>query len=211
MARDSQRSKLYAWERKALFPDEKDRRFLSLAECEDLIVRAWRRYGIAWPPPKVGDGRRRTGACYSRAFHMVKLPRWARFPEVVLHEVAHAIVGHHARRDISSHGPEFLRVYIELVAIFLKKDAGEMKKSARGARLKVAPASQWGAPPARKAKKLERLTKEVNILRVAAQQAKSDYDRVRNEQIALSKEISPTYRSTEISARQPRQAAGPCP
>lgn len=105
--RDSQRQAVYNWERglMAKFPSPE----LTLAECTELVNRVWRDYRPDSVPPKVLDGRGRSKACGSR--WQIKLPRWARRPIVVLHEVAHALLD---GKELMFHGREFAMLVLEL-------------------------------------------------------------------------------------------------
>lgn len=126
---------------------------MSLAECTALVTKVWADYRPdALHTPKVTPGymaRRATG-CRDR----INLPRWARQPAVILHEVAHSLSpplcwgirdGVHlpAGGDVvpvAWHGPEFMRLFIELLVRYhlpARGIRGELLRSARAARIKV--------------------------------------------------------------------------
>jgi hypothetical protein len=138
-ARDTQRSRLYRWEAAAVLPHVDGR--LTLEACQRLVtaVFEWAEApatGETWRPPRVTDGRGRRHACGSR--EVIKLPVWARTPAVVLHECAHGIA-----RD--QHGPEFVAVYIVLLARFLAFDEVDLGRSAQAAGLRLANAHKSSA------------------------------------------------------------------
>jgi len=86
--RDFQRQKVYDWERAHVFPEKEFREIMSIAECQVIVNKAYEYFGLIGPP-EVHDGRGRRSACGS--IYAVRLPKWARFTEVVLHEAAHGI------------------------------------------------------------------------------------------------------------------------
>lgn len=107
-ARDSQRSAVYAWERQVARKYPALKRELTLEQCREMVHRVWEDYfGSASKPPEILDGRGRRRACGGR--WSISLPRWSRSPYVVLHETAHAFGAHH------QHGPNFARLYLELM------------------------------------------------------------------------------------------------
>jgi len=127
--RDSQRSKVYQWE--STLPSKE----LSLDECKALIIKACHYYGKAVPLVKDGRGTT-TAKGYSE---VINLPRWARNTITVLHEVAHSVHTRYRQGDEASHGREFMRIFIELLAHFKVGTRSELARSARAAGIKVAP------------------------------------------------------------------------
>lgn len=110
--RDSQRSKVYAWER--FLPDGPP---MTMEECADLIARATALYSSVGPP-RLKDGR---GTRIARGgAWTINLPKWARTARTVLHETAHCIcwrrLGPHAH---AAHGPEFVAVFLDLYERFV--------------------------------------------------------------------------------------------
>ncbi len=121
MARDTQRSRVYAWEgafvRAALGLDHHEPEFKTLEECEEFLAPIWRaergRYGRAKVPvPTLSRNlwgqRSATGSSYH---HEIKLPRWARSRWVILHEAAHVMAGGKER-----HGSRFVGILIGMAA-----------------------------------------------------------------------------------------------
>ncbi len=150
--RDHQRSRLYRFEQEWIFPGRTVP--LSLAACRALVTEVFqwaeadRIHEPGWAPPRVTDGRGRRHACGSRA--VIKLPRWARTPPVVLHECAHGL-------SVDGHGPCFVAAYVALLERFLGFDGAALRaalaasgiacgqaewSAERGLRLRAAPPSE---------------------------------------------------------------------
>lgn len=126
--RDSQRSAMYAWERK--FRDDVYKELpdcsemLPLGVCEDLVREVWADYRPKEAIPTVVDGRGRRYAGGSR--RKISLPRWARSRVVVLHETAHSLMP----TDEPPHGKMFARLFLELLDHYTKLPIRELKKMA---------------------------------------------------------------------------------
>ena len=121
MSRDSQRSALYAWEHRVFQAFPALNRRLSLAECRDYLGRVWHDYRPGTEPPTLTDGRGRRSACGSR--WRIALPVWARKPGVLLHETAHALLDGHPE----PHGPEFARLFLEMMVHYEGAAAAEIR------------------------------------------------------------------------------------
>ena len=109
--RDAQRSKVYAWERAAVAPHFKNTKELTLDECKEL---ARQLYG-ARVVVKDGRGCRSALAYTSRRVATIGLPKWARTPWVVAHEVAHW-KAHRIDKGAPAHGGIFMAEYCKLLA-----------------------------------------------------------------------------------------------
>lgn len=143
-ARDSQRSRVYAWER-TLAGDE-DPAELSLQECADMIRRVHSWYGLS-VLPRVKDGR---GTRLARGSdRAINLPHRARRPRSVLHEAAHSVVeifSTQISRGASDprsprpawHGPEFVTILIDILERAEIGRGADLRRSARIAGIKVA-------------------------------------------------------------------------
>jgi len=134
--RDARRQRVYDWERAAVpgwqegeWRPEVVRRYhdaqgqehvfrrqrcriadeLPLAACALLVGRVWGDYRPGRTPPRVTPGDLARSATGSR--HRINLPRWSRQPPVVLHELTHSLLPN----DVASHGPEFVRLFVELL------------------------------------------------------------------------------------------------
>lgn len=141
--RDSQRAKVYRWENDYLCGP---RETLDLAACAALLERAWHNY---WPgcPPQLRNGR---GCRHARGNHLeITLPCWARTERVVLHETTHALL--YKLAAVSDHGPEFVRLYIDLLARYHypKVPKAALLASARAAKLKIARSAACPQPEPR--------------------------------------------------------------
>lgn len=92
MKRDSQRSKVYAWERAiGYFNDATE---WPIEQCEAYARQVWRsergRYGLARrPAPAILRGRGRSVAAYGGGW--IRLARRGRRPMTILHELAHCL------------------------------------------------------------------------------------------------------------------------
>ncbi len=185
--RDSQRSKVYAWERaipgyqegkweavpvrKYCLPDGSTSVFstrrcriadeMSLDDCTALITKVWKAYHpAARYVPKVTPGHLARRATGSR--ERISLPRWSRQSTIVLHETAHSLqppirwVEADAPDEhlvaVAWHGPEFMRLFIELLVRYhapARGMRGELLRSARAARIKVGSLQDCLKPPRR--------------------------------------------------------------
>lgn len=155
MHRDFQRKALYAWEREGPFAGGMYTESMSLEECEALVWKVWvkerGRYGLPKtnaPVVQAASGGRRNA---KGSINRVVLPRWARNPWVVLHEVAHGLTMFEpgTRNYVRGgwHGPRFVGCLIGLAARHLAADAERLHESALEAGLKVDSRS-IGAVPA---------------------------------------------------------------
>jgi len=153
--RDSQRLAVYHWE------DEIRKRWrlndcgITLEECDRLIRKVWSDYRPGQEPPKLVDGRGRRRACGSR--WEIKLPRWARCRIVVLHEIAHSL-----QQQQPWHGPEFARLFLEMIVQY----AGIPAREAKSIAVHQKPRRVWFAQAADvqaedRDKKIERLRQQI--------------------------------------------------
>jgi hypothetical protein len=130
MARDFQRSKVYAWERQAaerfgfqFYMPRDGAGVVTMDQVAAFVAKVWRsergRYGKAkWPVPELADGggtRRASGSS-----RRLNLPRWSRSPWVMCHEIAHGL---DMRSRRGWHGPRFVGVLIGLAARHCGQDA----------------------------------------------------------------------------------------
>ena len=99
--------------------------------------------------PTVRDGgRRRSKAYYRPLGHMISLPEWARYPEVILHECAHCILNQHGYLGScdGGHGAYFLRIYIQLLKKFMGMNSKLLTRSARASGIEVKSLAEIGRP-----------------------------------------------------------------
>lgn len=139
--RDVYRGRVYDWERPYL--DSASNHRLEFDECEKLIRRVWADYYPGVTPPCVLKIRGYTSRGTDTFIKLAKdgLNEWT-----VLHELAHALNHRHSRRVLVKrglpHGPEFIRLLINLVARYTRVPAGPIRRSARVVGLPVAPNSK---------------------------------------------------------------------
>jgi hypothetical protein len=124
--RDSQRSRVYAWENRFSRWKGDRPRMEKLEEVEAWLTPIWRkergRVGLARQrAPEVSRklwGQRRATADDN---HVLKFPKWARTTTVILHEMAHRLTPFD-----EAHGPRFVGVFIGLMARWDDRDAAEL-------------------------------------------------------------------------------------
>ena len=107
---------------------------MPLADCAALVARVWADYRPGAAPPRVTPGFLARSATGDRS--RVNLPRWARQEAVVLHETAHSLQPY----GTAWHGPEFIRLFIELLVRYHRPCRGQrahLLRTARAARIKV--------------------------------------------------------------------------
>ena len=149
--RDNQRKKVYQlhhsqWD--GLIPEAF--KPMSLDKCQRLIDVCYYRmtgeaahsergklspmgfYPVYSGPPLVTDGRRRRRAGYCSGTHRIKLPKWSRNGETVIHEVAHSLVS----GKYASHGPEFMKVMIRLLSFVCQISEAELRAKAKEHKVK---------------------------------------------------------------------------
>ena len=134
-ARDTQRAKVYRWEREVQLPDTAHTP-LTLRQCDALIKRVYKLYDK--PAPKLGDGRGRRKASGSQ-YH-IRLPRWARTGWTVLHECAHGLTRTFVP-GAAAHGPEFVAVLLELAEQVYGASQYQLEQSAERHKVRVDSAS----------------------------------------------------------------------
>jgi hypothetical protein len=123
---------VYRWEQSVIRPEDKV--YLSREECRALVERVFSDYNYyGFEPDVIFRGTSRTRATGSR--NRISLPPWAMRVSVVLHEVAHALGD---RRLVSAHawhGPEFVRLYCELLSRY--SEFGHAASGLRAERINV--------------------------------------------------------------------------
>lgn len=125
--KDTQRKRVYAWGWN-LPAKTTSAKCETLKEAEELARQCFEAVPTARTPSVVINGRLRacSRACYgSKKIELA--PGWGLTREVVIHEAAHFSAGYPARpergimagrisRNIASHGPEFMRANIDMLA-----------------------------------------------------------------------------------------------
>lgn len=183
--RDSQRGKVYAWEREVLYPTlvlhgyayQDQGALYSLDQCEAIVTKARARYGLSALP--VGDGSfRRRGMYLNRG--RVELPRHTRHIGYVCHEATHSIVAALLYGHRAAHGPEFVRVFLDVLdALVPHFPMRELRTSLRDRRIRVATTSAVPRPrPARVAARLSAIDAAIASHRAAIRAAEADRLRI---------------------------------
>jgi putative metallohydrolase (TIGR04338 family) len=155
--RDSQRSRVYAWERAIRNRDE--RGFNSIDEVEAFALPIWRkergRYGLAKAaPPRFKAARWGQRRAIAYDSHEISLPRgWGRQPSVVLHELAHRLTP----SDAQAHGPRFVAVLIGLLARHAGYDAQRLVEVAEAMGVRYHARSIGAVPATALSSKVEQL------------------------------------------------------
>ena len=121
---DRQQQRLYKAEEVPLTPTMDTVREFQ-AYVDKVLGRAYlrRTYGMRLPRRiRVADGRRRSSACAMETWEgwEIRAPRWSRSEQTALHEIAHCVHGTSRGGD---HGPEFAKVYLDLVRHMLGAEA----------------------------------------------------------------------------------------
>lgn len=145
--RDTQRSRVYAVDLDLGWLS--DGPPLSLDACEALAVKALERYGITGGID-MADGRGRRRGVTQNGGQRIVLPVWARQPYYVLHEAAHAVIDRSRRFGtpaVAHHGPEYARVYLDLLRTFTNFHNTQLTTLFRTHRVKVARGSDITPKP----------------------------------------------------------------
>lgn len=118
--RDTQKSRVYAAERAAAGVDHWVQTIPN-GELQGWVDNVLARRGVQarWGRCDIDVVLKRGGSAYSWGGR-ITLPKGARNPWVVLHEIAHELT-----RATRSHGPEFAGVYLYLVRTVIGDDAGK--------------------------------------------------------------------------------------
>lgn len=131
--RDSQRQRLYNWERtlERTVHGKPQSQPVELAEAQSICNMVCNHFKIRrrrWPT--VTDGRARKRAAYNIADNKVKLPRWCRDQWMTLHEMSHFLVCFRWGLDRAPHGREFVSIYMYLLEKFAGVDRKLMARLA---------------------------------------------------------------------------------
>lgn len=127
--RDSQRAKVYAWEREAVPLKYTTPIFEKVEQAAEWLRPIWAkergRVGLAGKAaPLVQTSSWGQRSALAHVDHRITLPRWARSQWVVLHEAAHLLaVG-------DRHGPRFVGVLIGLACRHIDMDANLLMAAA---------------------------------------------------------------------------------
>ena len=142
MSRDTQRSKVYKWEME-FFSDYRNRSVWTEDQCVKYINEAYKWWTSNKNAKTVkvkfeNDFNSNRSSHFKSRTNTIKIQRkWATNPIVCSHELAHYIC-YNDVCDGVKHGPVFMRVMLTLIDKFTEHSLGDMIKSARTAKVKVA-------------------------------------------------------------------------
>lgn len=145
--RDAQQNKVYSFGNNVL--GYSHREDWTIVQCQEFVNYVWHCYfGPSSVPPAVDDGRGQ--ACASCNPEHMRLPPWARNRGLILHEIAHAILGVYDGQSYwykwECHGPEFMRLVAHLEGEFGSWATVDVLKKAKLYGLRVAPPSRIPHP-----------------------------------------------------------------
>ena len=164
--RDSQRSKVYKAEHVVHGADfetvEEIQTYVDKVLSRAWFVRRWPRVAANGITVEDGRGRRAAAAKTRWGRLIVTMPKWSRYEEIILHEIAHHCSdAQHGTREVAAHGWEFAGTLVELVRYEMGKDeADEMKASFRKHKVRwTEPTKRKPLSEAQRAANIERLAK----------------------------------------------------
>ena len=115
-ARDSQRSRVYAWEDRVIAP--RDAGQIAFTAAQGMVDAIWAEMGLRHPPrverlpaqarTRIADANRLTLRLPAST------PSWC-----LLHELAHAMTTTHDGCS-EGHGPDFVGIYVQLLGRYLR-------------------------------------------------------------------------------------------
>lgn len=128
--RDHQKSRVYAWESAYVKLTK-----VNFYEARALVREVWADYRGGVNTPRVQKGRRNW---YRASEHKINLSAAVRM-STVLHEAAHALIRtDEDTRHCVSHGPEWARVYIGLLARYMGHSEEHLRFTATFAKVEIA-------------------------------------------------------------------------
>ena len=130
--RDSQRSRVYAWEEAVVGP--RDGSVVRFGDAGGMVRAIWGEMGLKYPPAVARLTKRGVVAEANRLTIWLpeETPSWC-----VLHELAHALSMTHDDEG-DGHGAVFMGLYVQLLERYLRMDAGALIASAEAAGIRVA-------------------------------------------------------------------------
>lgn len=111
MCRDYQRSKVYAWEHKAVPTG----RLVAYADIPDYVARVWAAEGLSYPPLVKPMPKQVTRWAGLGCRDSVWFPERGATERVILHELAHSLTST-LDGDTDRHGAAFVTRYMQLAA-----------------------------------------------------------------------------------------------
>lgn len=138
MIRDSQRNKVYTWERSVVSPRDTIR--IPLDRIQGLVNYIWRAEGLEYPPvvePLHTNDTAGGRGCRTR----VRFPEHGTYTWIVIHELAHAMnssIFSEEDAEINDiHGPNFVGIYVNLINKYLKIDLMLLLGSIKAHKIKI--------------------------------------------------------------------------
>jgi hypothetical protein len=127
--RDFQRSRVYAWENRAVAPH--DPTFVQFAAAQGMVDAIWTDMGLHFPPKvePLAPQARATVASANRLsiFLGEQTQSWC-----LLHEIAHAMTST-ADGHSDGHGANFVGIYFQLIVRYLRRSPDELHDSLKSA------------------------------------------------------------------------------
>lgn len=133
---DFQKSKCYAWQQQVVF--SQDKFVLTLDQAQQLVDFVWANQGRANPPRVETTKSKRW--CYGNRTK-IRLNQHGFYTCVVLHELAHSLdfaLDEKLLWKHHGHGPNFMKIYINLLVKYMKLDLITLLHTAKQFGLKVA-------------------------------------------------------------------------
>ena len=129
--RDSQKSKLYTWEKLDVFRDGwRKNQVESEQEAEEFVKGICTEFGFSAPSVRHNSGRKK--CAYFPREDEIRIGGWGEFSkEILVHETAHAVLEKLSlNKLIASHGPAFTTLFMKMLSKILGYSIEEMKKKA---------------------------------------------------------------------------------
>lgn len=132
---DRQRARVYAWEDAVVTAT--DRSVVAFSSAQGMVDAIWSEIGLRYPPKveRLPRQARRLQADGSRLrLRLPKvIPSW-----LLLHELAHALSSAHDGAS-DGHGPDFMGLYVQLLARYLRLSEAALIQSATDAGIAIHP------------------------------------------------------------------------
>ena len=130
--RDSQKSKLYTWEKLDVFQNGwRKNRVESEQKAEEFVEEICAEFGFEDSVPSVRHRSRRKKCEYYPRKDEIRIGGWGFSKEILVHETTHAILEKlNLNRLVASHGPAFTTLFMKALSKTLGYSIGEMKEKA---------------------------------------------------------------------------------
>lgn len=136
--RDTQKSKVYAWESEKISP--LDRSHVPFDQIQNIVNYVWSNEGLKYPP-KVSEMPANARKVLATGERMnLRFPARGVATWVILHELAHSLnssIDDIDNEDNDRHGPNFVGLYMQLLIKYLKLDQIMLLGTARMHKVKV--------------------------------------------------------------------------